>query len=98
MFDRDPIVPLNSILMPAVRYLGTNENILSLEALKNVYQLIASNLEQAKKNRDTKVPVPDRKLSEGDSILLKITLQVCEALAVPETMELHPFLERLKLK
>ena len=71
MFGRDPIVPLNLLLIPTVRYLGTNENILSLEALKNMYQLVASNLEQAQKNGDNKVPIPDRKLSEGDSILFK---------------------------
>ena len=62
MFGRDPIIPLDSLLAPTVRYLGTNENILSLEALNNMYQLVASNLEQAHKKRDTKVPIPHRKL------------------------------------
>ena len=71
MFGRDCIVPLNSLLMPTSWYLGPNENTLSLEALKNMYQLIASNLEQARKKRDTKAPVLDRQLSEGDSVLLK---------------------------
>ena len=36
-----------------------------------MYQLIASNLEQARKKRDTTAPIHDRKLSKGDSILLK---------------------------
>ena len=36
-----------------------------------MYQLIASNLEQARKKRDSKAPVHDRKLSKGDSVLLK---------------------------
>ena len=36
-----------------------------------MYQLIASNLGQDQKKRNTKAPRPDRKLSEGDSILLK---------------------------
>ena len=71
MFGRDPIVPLNLLSMPTIRYLGNNENILSIEALKNMYQLIASNLKQAQKKRDTIAPIADRKLSEGDSILLK---------------------------
>ena len=53
MFGRDCIVLLNSLLTPTIRYLGTNENILSLENLKNMYQLIARNLEQAQKKRDT---------------------------------------------
>ena len=71
MFCRDPIVLLNSLLTPTVRYLGTNENILTLAALKNMYQLIANNLEQGQKKRDTKAPIPDGKLSDGDSVLPK---------------------------
>ena len=46
MFVGDPIVLLNSLLMPTVGYLGTDENILSLEALRNMYQLVATNLKQ----------------------------------------------------
>ena len=34
MFWRDPILPLNTLLSPKLRYLGMNENILSLEALE----------------------------------------------------------------
>ena len=71
MFGRDTIVLLNSLLTPTVRYLQTNENIIFLEASKYMYQLIASNLEHAQKERATKAPLPDRKLSEGDSVLLK---------------------------
>ena len=47
MLDRDPIVPMNSLLMSTVRYVGTDENIFSPEAAKNMYQLITSNMEQA---------------------------------------------------
>ena len=36
-----------------------------------MYQLVAKNFEQARKKRDTKVPVHDRKCGEGDSILLQ---------------------------
>ena len=71
MFGRDPIILLNLLSTSTVRYLGTNEYILSLESLKNVYQLIASNLEQAEKKSNTTTPIPDRKCSESDSILLK---------------------------
>ena len=42
------------------------ENILSLEALKNMYQLVVNNLEIAKKKWDTKTPVHKMKLEEGD--------------------------------
>ena len=34
MFGRDPILPLNTLLSPKLRYLGTDETILPLEALK----------------------------------------------------------------
>ena len=53
MSGRDTIVPLNSLLVPTMRYLGTNENILALEDLKNMCQFTASNLEQARKKTDT---------------------------------------------
>ena len=71
MLCRDLIVPLNSLLIPTIKYLGTDENILSLEALKNMNQFVASSLKHARKKRDTKAPVIDRKLNEGDSVLLK---------------------------
>ena len=48
MFGRDPIMPLNKLLQPKVRYLGNDENILSLETLKNIYELAATNLKFAR--------------------------------------------------
>ena len=56
--------------MTTVKYLGTDENTLSLEALNNIYWLIASTQNKLKR-RDTKAPVLDRKLSEADSVLFK---------------------------
>ena len=47
MFGRDPNVPLTNLLQPKIRYLGTDENILSLESLKNIYELVATNLKYA---------------------------------------------------
>ena len=43
MYGRDPLLPLNKLLQPKMRYLGNDENILSLEALKNMYQLVVTN-------------------------------------------------------
>ena len=34
MFGRDPVLPLNTLLSPKIRYLGNGMNVLSLEALK----------------------------------------------------------------
>ena len=39
MFGRDPVLPLNTLLEPKVRYLGNEINILSLEAMKIMYEL-----------------------------------------------------------
>ena len=85
MFGRDPIVLLNSLLMPTIRYLGTDENTHSLEALKNMYQLIASNLEQARE-----IPKPLYLIENLVRVILfyfRITLQVCGSLGILETIE-----------
>ena len=47
MLGREALPPLNTLFKPAVRYLGNDENLLSLEALKNnIYQLVADNLKK----------------------------------------------------
>ena len=51
MYGRDPLLPLNKLLQPKIRYLGNNENILSLEALKNINQLVVTNLRLAQEKR-----------------------------------------------
>ena len=42
MFGRDPVLPLNTLLEPKIRYLGEDINVLSLDAMKNMFE-IASN-------------------------------------------------------
>ena len=64
MFGRDPPLPLTN------RYLGNDENILSFEALKNMYQLVATNLKYAREKRQPKTHV-ESKLKEGDLVLVK---------------------------
>ena len=70
MFERDPILPINQLLQPKVRYLGNDENILSLEALKNIYELAATNLQNAQKRYGSKVPV-EKKIKDGDLVMIK---------------------------
>ena len=53
MFGRDPRIPLNTLLEPKIRYMGTDENILSLEALQRIYFMVAENLKLARE-RQTK--------------------------------------------
>ena len=47
MFGRDPILPLNTLLGPKMRYLRNDINILSLEAMKNMFEITATNLKLA---------------------------------------------------
>ena len=48
MFGRDPVLPLNTLLSPKIRYLGNDINILSLEAMKNMFEIAATNLQYAR--------------------------------------------------
>ena len=70
MFGRDPLLPLTKLLKPKIRYLGNDENIPSLEALKNMYQLVVTNLRYAREKRQPKTYV-EPKLKEGDLVLVK---------------------------
>ena len=70
MFGRDPLLPLTKLLKPKIRYLGNDENILSLEALKNMYQLVVTNLKYAREKRQPRTYV-EPKLKEGDLVLVK---------------------------
>ena len=47
MFGRDPVLPLNTLLGPKIRYLRNDINILSLEATKNMFEIAAANLKIA---------------------------------------------------
>ena len=66
MFGRDAVLPLNSLLSPQLHYLGNDLNVLSLEALKNMYQIATENL------RDSTLPkqLPHH-FTEGDTVLIK---------------------------
>ena len=72
MFGRDAVLPLNSLLSPQLRYLGNDLNVLSLEALKNMFHITTENLHRARNHRDS---IPPKQLphhfTEGDTILIK---------------------------
>ena len=71
MFGRDAILLLNKLLQPQVWYLGNDENILSMQALKNIYEVVAQNLKIAwAKVTDNINPVPT-KIKKGDLVLIK---------------------------
>ena len=61
MFGRDPILPLNSLLGPKMRYLGNDINVLSLEAMKNMLEVAATNHKMAQERGDPKDdPLPSK--------------------------------------
>ena len=47
MFGRDPVSALNTLLEPKIRYMGNDVNVLSLEAMKNMFEIAATNLKLA---------------------------------------------------
>ena len=53
MFGRDPHIRLTEALEPKIRYLGNDETILSLEALRKMYLIIAENLQKARNKGGT---------------------------------------------
>ena len=72
MFGRDAVLPLNSLLSPQLCYLGNDLNVLSLEALKNMYLIVTENLCKARTCRDSTLPkhLPHH-FTAGDTVLIK---------------------------
>ena len=53
MFGCDPRLPLADLFQHRLRYLGTDETVLSLQALQNMYLIIAENLRKARQKDTT---------------------------------------------
>ena len=58
MFGRDPVLPLNTLLEPKIRYMGTDINIISLESMKILYEMVATNLKLAQERGDPQKQPP----------------------------------------
>ena len=71
MFGRDPVLPLNTLLEPKIRYMGNDINILSLEAMKNMFEVAATNLKLARERGDPKDQPLSNKLQPGDTVLVQ---------------------------
>ena len=56
MFGRDAVLSLNSLLSPQMHYLGNDLNILSLEALKNMFHIATENLHRTHICHDSALP------------------------------------------
>ena len=71
MFGRDPVLPLNILLGPKMRYLGNDINILLLEAMKNMSEIATTNLKMAREKRDPENDPKPIKLQPGDTVLVQ---------------------------
>ena len=71
MFGRDPVLPLNTLLGPKMRYLGNDINILSLEAKKNMFEIAATNHKIAREKGDPENNPLPTKLQPGDMVLVQ---------------------------
>ena len=69
MLGRDLVLPLNTLLGPKMRYLGNDINILSLEAMKNMFEIAATNLKIARAKGDPENNPLPTKLQPGDMVL-----------------------------
>ena len=72
MFGRDAVLPLNSLLSPQLHYLRNDLNILSLEALKNMFHIATENLHHARNCHDsTLLKQLPHHFTKGDTVLIK---------------------------
>ena len=71
MFGRDPALPLNTLLGPKMRYLGNDQNILSLEAMKNMFEIAATNLKMAREKGDLENNPLPTKLQHRYTVLVQ---------------------------
>ena len=71
MFGRDPVLPLNTLIEPKIQYMGNDINIISLETMKNIYEVAATNLKLAREKGDPQGPIPPTKLQPGDTVLIQ---------------------------
>ena len=71
MFGRDLVLPLNTLLEPKIRYMGNDINIISLESMKNLYEIVATNLKLAREKGDPQEQPPPTKLQPGDTVLIQ---------------------------
>ena len=71
MFGRDPVLPLNTLLEPKIRYMGNDINIISLEMMKNLYEIVATNLKLARERGDPPEQPSPTKLQPGDTVLIQ---------------------------
>ena len=72
MFGRDALTNHQHLISPKLSYMGTNDLILDLELISNIYQVQIHNLKLARQHViEDQRPVPDPKIITGDLVLVK---------------------------
>ena len=71
MYGRDPVNKLSSILNAPRRYLCDDSGLPDLEALKNMYQMVAQQLYNSRQRYMKDNKVPDHGILVGDLVLVK---------------------------
>ena len=72
MFGRDLRLPLTELFQHKLRYLGTDETVLSLQALRNMYLVIAENLRKARERSTTPNPKKPATIQQNQLVTLKV--------------------------
>ena len=75
MFGRDPRLPLAELFQHKLRYLGTDETVLSLQALRNMYLIIAENLRKARERSATPYPKKPTPIQPNQLVTLKVHIR-----------------------
>ena len=71
MFGRDPLTGLQQLLGETTRYLGEDNGKLDLTALQNTYQLVAQNVQMARKRNVVDEPSVALAFQPGDLVTLR---------------------------
>ena len=71
MFGRDLILPLNTLFEPKIRYMGNDFNLISLETMKSLCEVAATDLKLAQEKGDPQEQPPPIKLQPGDTVLIQ---------------------------
>ena len=75
MFGHDPRLPLAELFQHKLRYLGTDETVLSLQAVRNMYLIIAENLRKARERSATPYPKKSTPIQPNQLVTLKVHIR-----------------------
>ena len=75
MFGHDPRLPLAELFQHRLRYLGTDETVLSLQALRNMYLIIAEYLRKARQKDTTGFDKKITPIQPNQLVTLKVHIR-----------------------